>query len=85
MMKKATTTKPSACLHCSATTLTRRITTYPVRLTAPQKVAGKIVMVGRVALYQCDTCGYLMPTPAGQAKVTRCVDRMLIFFLENLP
>jgi hypothetical protein len=56
MMKKATTTKPSACIQCSATTLTRRITTFPVRLTAPQKVAGKIVMVGRVALYQCDTC-----------------------------
>jgi len=84
-MTKRTASKPSACFRCSATSLTRRITVYPVYLTAPEKVAGKIIQVGRVALYECDSCGHLMPTPAGQAKVNRCVQRMMIFLLENLP
>lgn len=77
--------KPSACLRCQAATLTRRITTYPVRLTSPEKIAGKEIQVGRVALYQCEACGHLMPTPAGQAKVDRCVQRVVLFLLENLP
>jgi hypothetical protein len=84
-MTKTRTSKPSACLRCTATALTRRITTYPVRLTSPEKIAGKEIQVGRVALYQCDACGHLMPTPAGQAKVDRCVQRVVLFLLENLP
>lgn len=50
---------------------TRRITAYPVRLTGPGKLAGKETQVQRVALYECQTCGHLMPTPAGLAKVAR--------------
>jgi hypothetical protein len=83
-MKKAQATKPVACANCAGTALMRRITTYPVRLTAPDRLAGKEIQVGRVALYECQSCGHLMPTPAGQAKVERCVQRVILFLLENL-
>jgi hypothetical protein len=64
---------PAACANCAGKDLQRRITTYPVRLTSPGSLAGKEIQVGRVALYECQSCGHLIPTPAGQAKVDRCV------------
>ncbi|HKD03653.1 MAG TPA: hypothetical protein VKB77_14550 [Terriglobales bacterium] len=81
MPHKKGTSRPGACAKCGASNLERRITTYPVRLTGPEKLAGKEIQVGRVALYACLRCGYLMPTPAGQAKVDRCVGRVLEFLL----
>ena len=75
--------KPSLCGHCAGTDLVRRITTYPVRLVGP--LEGKEIHVGRVALYECLTCGYLMPTPAGQAKVERNVAMGIRLFLGQLP
>ena len=30
---------------------------------------------GATALHECQSCGHLTPTPAGQAKVERCVER----------
>ena len=83
-MKKTKNSKPLVCTGCAGTALTRRITTYPVRLTAPEKLAGKEIHVGRVALYECDCCGHLIPTPAGQAKVNRCVQRGIELFLGQL-
>jgi hypothetical protein len=83
-MKKTKSSKPPACTRCASAQLTRHIATYPVRLTAPEKLAGKEIHVGRVALYQCDACGQLMPTPAGQAKVDRCVQRGIELFLGQL-
>lgn len=40
--------------------------------------------VYRVALHACQSCGHLMPTPAGQAKVDRCVARGIEFLLGLL-
>jgi hypothetical protein len=77
-------TKPPTCTHCAGTTLVRRITTYPVRLTGPAPLAGKEIHVHRVALHECQSCGHLMPTTAGQAKVERCVQRGIDFFLGRL-
>ena len=76
--------KPLTCTHCAGTALVRRLTTYPVRLTAPAPLIGKEVHVHRVALHECQACGHLMPTPAGQAKVTRCVQQGIDFFLGRL-
>jgi hypothetical protein len=54
-----------------------------VRLTGP--LEGKQILVGRVALHQCQSCGHLMPTPAGQAKVDRTVNFGIRLFLGQLP
>ena len=62
----------------------RRITTYPVRLTGPGDLAGKEIHVHRVALYKCQSCQHLMRTPAGQAKLERCVASGIALFLGLL-
>ena len=82
MSRKAKSSKPAVCEACQGTDLVRRIATYPVRLTGP--LEGKQVHVGRVALHQCQTCGHLMPTPAGQAKVNRNVNMGIRLFLGQL-
>ena len=76
--------KPPTCTNGAGTTLVRRITTYPVRLTGPAPLAGKEIHVHRVALHECQSCGHLMPTAAGQAKVDRCVQRGIDLFLGRL-
>ena len=83
MSRPTKSSKPVACEQCAGTDLVRRITTYPVRLTGP--LEGKQIHVGRVALHRCLTCGYLMPTPAGQAKVDRNVAMGIRLFLGQLP
>ena len=83
MPKKTKSSKPAACEVCAGTDLMRRITTYPVRLTGP--LEGKQINVGRVALHECRSCGHLMPTLAGQAKVDRNVDMGIRVFLGQLP
>ena len=75
--------KPT-CTNCAGTALIRRITTYPIRLTGPAPLTGKEIHVYRVALHECQSCGHLMPTPAGQAKVERCVERGIELFLGRL-
>ena len=82
MPTKRKPSKPAVCDHCAGTDLVRRITTYPVRLTGP--LEGKQIHVGRVALYECQSCGHLMPTPAGQAKVDRNVAMGIRLFLGQL-
>src|SRR6266702_2800960 len=79
MPRKGRSSRPTACAVCHGTNLVRRITTYPVHLTGP--LEGKQIHVGRVALHECETCGHLMPTPAGQAKVARNVDMGIRLFL----
>ena len=79
-----TTAKAKSCTNCAGTALVRRITTYPVRLTGPAPLIGKEIHVHRVALHECRSCGHLMPTPAGQAKVERCVQQGIDFFLGRL-
>ena len=74
--------KRVACERCAGTDLARRITTYPVLLTGP--LEGKQIHVGRVALHECLSCGHLMPTPAGQAKVDRNVAIGVRLFLGQL-
>jgi hypothetical protein len=81
-MRKPTSSRPVACEECQGTDLVRRITTYPVHLTGP--LEGKQIHVGRVALYECQACGHLMPTPAGQAKVDRNVNMGIRLFLGQL-
>ena len=82
MPGKTKSAKPGSCEKCAGTKLVRRIATYPVRLTGP--LEGKQINVGRVALYECQACGHLMPTPAGQAKVARNVDLGIRLFLGQL-
>lgn len=82
---RAKTSTPTVCTRCAGTALVRRITTYPVRLTGPASLTGKEIHVHRVALHECQSCGHLMPTPAGQAKVERCVERGIQLFLGLLP
>lgn len=82
MTRKAKSSKPAACEVCAGVELVRRITTYPVRLTG--QLEGKQINVGRVALYECQACGHLMPTPAGRAKVARNVDMGVRLFLGQL-
>ena len=83
MGRKASSSKSEVCEVCKGRDLVRRITTYPVRLTGA--LEGKQIHVGRVALHECQTCGHLMPTPAGQAKVDRNVAMGIRLFLGQLP
>ena len=83
MPRKTKSSKPAVCQVCQGTDLVRRITTYPVQLAG--EVKGKQIHVGRVALYECQRCGHLMPTPAGQAKVDRNVNMGIRLFLGQLP
>ena len=76
---------PDRCPRCGGPALVRRITTYPVRLTEPAALAGKEIHVHRVALYECQSCGHLIPTRAGQAKVDRLVTQGIQLFLGLLP
>ena len=78
------TSKPMTCAQCAGNLLQRRIATYPVELTEPPSLAGKQIHVHRVALYECQTCGHLMPTAAGK-KVERCVARGIELFLGLIP
>jgi hypothetical protein len=82
MSQRTISNKPPSCDVCTATSLVRRITTYPVRLTGP--LEGKAIHVGRVALYECQACGHLMPTAAGRVKVARHVDLCTRMFLGRL-
>lgn len=72
---------PAACAQCDGATLKRRVATYPIILKQPKKLAGKRIDVYRVALHECQDCGTLMPTAAGQAKVERCLQRGIETFL----
>jgi len=83
MPAKTKANKPAVCGHCAGADLVRRLTTYPVRLTGP--LEGKQIHVGRVALYECQSCGHLMATAAGQAKVDRNVAMGIRLFLGQLP
>ncbi len=83
--RAAMITKPDRCPICAGTVLVRRITTYPVELTGPPPLRGKQIHVNRVALHECESCGHLMPTRAGQAKVDRLVTRSIQLFLGLLP
>lgn len=82
MARKAKSSRPAACEVRAGTEVVRRITTYPVRLNG--LLEGKQIHVGRVALHECQTCGHLMPTPAGEAKVARNVDMGIRLFLGQL-
>jgi hypothetical protein len=64
MSKKSS--KPVKCQLCEGTDLVRKITTYPVVLSG--RLEGKQINVGRVALHECLTCGYLMPTLPARRK-----------------
>ena len=59
--------KPRTCQRCGARNLKRRSTTYPLMLPGQQ------INVGRVQVDECSECGHLMPTPAGQDKLQRCL------------
>ena len=83
MSRKASSNKPEVCEVCQGKDLVRRITTYPVHLAGP--LEGKQIHVGRVALHECQTCGHLIPTKAGQAKVDRNVAMGVRLFLGQLP
>lgn len=71
------------CEYCAGQELLRRIATYPIRLTG--EFDGKQIFVGRVALFECQTCRHLMPTPAVWAKVERKVQLCIRLFRGQLP
>ena len=79
---KKKVSKPTNCSACGGVDLIRKITTYTALLSGP--LQGKQIHVGRVALHECLTCGHLMPTPAGQAKVDRNVEIGIRLFLGQL-
>src|SRR6266705_4001847 len=83
MPGKTKSSKPTARAACHGTDLVRRIATYPVLLTG--QLAGKRINVGRVTLYECQTCGHLMPTPAGQARWTVTSTWVSSCSLANCP
>jgi predicted RNA-binding Zn-ribbon protein involved in translation (DUF1610 family) len=70
------------CEQCGGTVLKRKLATYPVPLTG--KLAGQRVDVYRVPLDECRSCGFLMPTPEGRAKIERSTKTGIEFFLKNL-
>ena len=59
--------KPRTCQQCGARNLKRRSTTFPLILPGQQ------INVARVQVDECSQCGHLMPTPAGQDKLQRCL------------
>lgn len=80
---KASLLAPRVCEQCGCVTLKRKVATYPVPLTG--KLAGRRIDVYRVELDKCTQCGFLMPTPEGNAKVQRCIKIGIEIFLKNLP
>ena len=60
---RARSGKPAAGANCGGNNQRRRITTYAARLTEAARLAGKEIFVGSVAVYECQSCGHLMPTP----------------------
>jgi len=72
---------PASCGQCQGVCLKRKVATYPILLKQPPKLVGKRIDVYRVALHECQNCGYLIPTVAGHAKVERCVQRGIETFL----
>jgi YgiT-type zinc finger domain-containing protein len=70
---KARSGIPTTCANCGGNNMRRRTTTYPVRLAKPSRLAGMEILVGGVALYECQSCGHQLPTLAGQAKIDRSI------------
>ena len=66
---RARSGKPAACANCGGNNQRRRITTYPVRLTEPARLAGKEIFVGSVAVYECQSCGHLCPRRADKPRL----------------
>jgi hypothetical protein len=62
----------------TAGTLKRRSTTYPLVLP------GRQINVARVQVDECGECGHLMPTPAGQEKLQRCL-QTFSGMLDSIP
>ena len=59
--------KTRTCPKCGSRDLKRRSTTYPLILP------GRQINVARVKVHECASCGHLMPTPEGEAKLLRCL------------
>lgn len=59
-----------ACRACGKTEFRRKSVGWPVPL------AGKTVVVGRVAAVECASCGKLAPTKAGEEKISRALGAM---------
>jgi YgiT-type zinc finger domain-containing protein len=57
--------KTRTCPKCGAGNLKRRSKTYP--LVMP----GRTINVERVSVFECPSCGHLIPTPEGEAKLSR--------------
>lgn len=74
---------PRVCQRCGSRSLKQKPATYPVPLTG--KLAGRRIDVYRVEHDKCRSCGFLFPTPEGQAKIKRCTKTGIDLFLKNLP
>ena len=68
---RSSTTHPLSCPLCQGTTFTKKLTTYPLRT-----VDGRQIIIGRVAVRECDNCHHLIPTKAGSEKISRCMATM---------
>ena len=64
-----TTNKKSEkiCEQCGGKNLEARRTTYPIKMETKQ------LNIERVSVRECMDCHALMPTKAGQEKITRCM------------
>lgn len=74
---------PRTCQRCGSTSLKRKVATHSVPLTG--KLLGRRVDVYRVEHDQCRQCGFLAPTPQGQAKIKRCTKTGIEFIMKSLP
>lgn len=83
-VKRGEVPRPNAlsCEKCSSSSLKRKIATYPVHLTG--KLAGKRLDIYRVELDKCRSCGHLMPTAEGLAKIKRCTKTGIKLFRNQL-
>ena len=77
------TTRAPQCAQCGGTVLKRALATYPVPLSG--KLAGRRIDVYRVEMNECRDCGARTPTPEGKAKIDRCTNAGIEFFLKHLP
>jgi YgiT-type zinc finger domain-containing protein len=60
--------KKRTCPKCGGSEFKRCSRTYPLVLP------GRQINVGRVKVFECQSCLHLIPTPEGEDKLARCLE-----------
>jgi len=66
------------CEQCGSHNIKTRLATYPV------KIGPKQLDIGRVSVRECGDCHTMIPTKAGQEKITRCTTSFISLLDRNL-